>query len=205
MKLLDQIESNLTIPYKNEGSSNYVWCLDNGHGRFTPGKRCDEFREYEFNRWIARRVAEKLLQANVSYFLVVPEDDTDDFLSGRVARANKLKSNTVFVSIHSNAGPGEYTLAKGIETFSSQSFASKYMADAFQRALVNELGWIDRGVKDGNHLYVVRKTKMPAVLLEVGFFNNINEKAKLMNPDVRERIAIAIFKAILLIEEKKRF
>lgn len=73
----------------------YLWCLDNGHGSKTPGKRSPvfddgetQFFEYEFNRNIVARIIKQLEVIGVKYFNVVPEVDTDNFLEGRVNRAN---------------------------------------------------------------------------------------------------------------------
>lgn len=47
---------------------------------------------------------------------------------------------------------------------------SKPLADKIQRALVN-VDFRDRGVKEA-HFYVLKNTRTPALLLEVGFINN---------------------------------
>ena len=65
--------------------------IDNGHGVETPGKRSPDgrFREYEYNREIARAIVELLVLRGYDAELLVPEDE-DISLEERVRRANNL-------------------------------------------------------------------------------------------------------------------
>ena len=85
--------------------------IDNGHGVETPGKRSPDgrFREYKYNREIARAVVEHLQCRGYDAELLVPEEE-DIFLQERVRRANKITcqigrpvQETLLVSIHVNA------------------------------------------------------------------------------------------------------
>lgn len=68
----------------------------------------------------------------------------------------------LFVSIHFNSGGG-----KGCEVF---TYGGKKL-EAAQRICDNmaKLGFVNRGIKDGSNLYVVRKSNAPAMLVEVCF------------------------------------
>ena len=197
----------------------YLWCLDNGHGKQTPGKRSPLFDdgqnrlfEYEFNRDIVARIKKQLDAKGVQYFITVPEVDIDDFLEGRVNRANGKESALpkIFVSIHSNAAPARDSESwapesiSGIETwFFHGSKSGQKIASIFQKHLINETGWVNRHLKSRpqGQFYVLRKTNMPSVLTENGFYNNKSQAAELMKPEVRQKIADAHVKAILEIEE----
>ncbi|MCB9276092.1 MAG: N-acetylmuramoyl-L-alanine amidase [Lewinellaceae bacterium] len=198
----------------------YMWCIDNGHGKQTPGKRSPIFDdgktqlfEYEFNRDVVARVKMQLDEKGVSYFITVPEVDIDDFLQGRVDRANAKKSGLpkIFVSIHSNAAPARSAndwapdSISGIETwFYHGSKTGQKIASIFQKHLLEKTGFVNRHLKsrpDGQ-FYVLRKTKMPSVLTENGFYNNKLQAAELMKPEVRQKIADAHVAAILEIEEQ---
>ena len=63
--------------------------IDNGHGQFTAGKRSPdgEFREYYYNRIVARRVTSRLKELVYDAELLVPEDD-DISLTERCRRVN---------------------------------------------------------------------------------------------------------------------
>lgn len=198
----------------------YLWCLDNGHGSKTPGKRSPQlddsgkrFMEYEFNRDIVKRITTQLDEAEIKYFITVPEVDIDDFLQGRVERANNKKSAIpkLFVSVHSNAGPAANinTYApdsvSGIETwFFTGSKRGQKLAGIFQKHLIEATGFKNRHVKSKveGQFYVLRKTNMTSVLTENGFYNNRKEVAELMKEEIRQQIADAHVKAILEVEKE---
>ena len=83
--------------------------IDNGHGHNTPGKRSPDgkFREYAYNREIAKRIVADLIDRGHDAELIVPEDN-DISLEERVRRVNKIclasdPSCVILVSIHVNA------------------------------------------------------------------------------------------------------
>ncbi|MGM7685236.1 N-acetylmuramoyl-L-alanine amidase family protein [Cytobacillus sp. Hm23] len=45
---------------------------------------------------------------------------------------------------------------------------------------------INQGVKKGNHLWVIRKTIMPSVLVECGFMDNLEEALLMINPNFKK-------------------
>ncbi|KAA3623428.1 MAG: N-acetylmuramoyl-L-alanine amidase [Bacteroidetes bacterium] len=204
-----------TVP-KHE--ARYLWCLDNGHGKQTAGKRSPvfddgetQFFEYEFNRDIVARIIVKLEEIGVQFFNVVPQVDIDNFLKGRVERANNKKSDLpkIFVSVHANAAPAASSSSwaadniKGIETWHyHQSKKGKKLAGIFQKHLIEKTGFQNRHVKSkpNKQFYVLRKTKMVSVLTENGFYNNKKEAAELMKDEIRQQIADAHVAAILEIE-----
>ncbi len=194
--------------------ARYMWCLDNGHGKLTAGKRSPKFEdgkqflEYEFNRDIVKRIIEQLEKKGVKYFNVVPEVNTDNFLEGRVGRANKLKSSLpkIFLSIHANAfGRSGWEPPSGIETwFYHNSRSGRALARIFQKHLISKTGWKNRKLKSypgKKQFYVLRNTKMPAVLTENGFYTNKEEARLLLKSSVRQKIADAHVLAIMEIEK----
>ena len=196
--------------------ARYMWCLDNGHGSQTKGKRSPVFpdgrqlKEYEFNRDIVKRMMPKLDALGVQYYNVVPEVDVDNFLEGRVYRANTYKSDLpkLFLSIHSNAAPAPHgqwcaPSISGVETwFYKGNAQGKLIAAVFQKYLVEATGWKNRHIKTqpGKQFYVLRNTGMTAVLTENGFYNNQAQCIELLKPEVREKIAQAHVDAIMEIE-----
>lgn len=106
----------------------------------------------------------------------------EDELADICAIANDAECD-LFISIHCNAANN---MAHGTETFyyqmGDQSF---YLSVSVQRKIVNCLDTLDRGVKDGSWLYVIRNTDMPAILTEVGFIDN-EEEEKLINLNIEE-------------------
>lgn len=197
-------------------TSRYLWCLDNGHGKLTAGKRSPKMSsgerlfEYKFNRDIVARIIPKLEEKGIDYYNVVPEIEVDNFLAGRVLRANNHPSNKkkIFISIHSNAGPAPtngWSIVDGIETwFFHGSRTGKKLAAIFQKHLIEHTNWQNRGIKSrpSKQFYVLRNTSMPAVLTENGFFNNKEQVYELMKEEVRQKLADAHVAAILEIEKK---
>lgn len=199
--------------------ARYLWCLDNGHGSLTAGKRSPVFDdgetqlfEYEFNRDIVRRMIIRLEEEGIPYFNVVPEVEIDNFLRGRVDRANRKASDLpkIFVSVHANAAPARSSRdwasdsVSGIETwYYHGSKRGQKLAGIFQRHLIEQTGFRNRHLKSRpeKQFYVLRKTRMPAVLTENGFYNNKQEALELMKDEVRQKIADAHVAAILEVEE----
>ncbi len=199
--------------------ARYLWCLDNGHGKNTAGKRSPKLddegtrlMEYEFNRDIVARIIKQLDELGVQYYNVVPEVNVGNFLKERVARANKKKTNLkkIYLSIHSNAGPSSSVNSwaadniNGIETWHHHAGGKgKKAAAIFQKHLIEKTGFRNRHIKSQSkrEFYVLRATNMPAILTENGFYNNKKEVKKLMKDEVRQQIADAHVAAILEIEK----
>ncbi len=200
-------------------SARYLWCLDNGHGKLQAGKRSPvfddgetQFFEYKFNRDVVERIMKTLDEMGVRYFDVVPDfNEVGSFLKGRVERANNEESDLpkIYVSVHANAGPSgpdswAPSSVSGIETWHHQnSKKEQKIAAIFQGHLITSLGWKNRHLKTTAEkgLYVLKKTIMPAILTENGFYNNKQQVLELMRPAIRQKIADAHVAAILEIEK----
>ena len=99
----------------------------------------------------------------------------------------------LFISIHCNAANGA---AQGTETFaySADSGEGSKLAECIQNQIVNALGTVDRGVKSGPGLLVLKYTDMPAVLVELGFIDNDEDADLLANK--RDEFARAIARGV---------
>lgn len=111
------------------------------------------------------------------------------YLYGVARKANQHIDADLFVSIHFNAGGGQgcecYTW-KGKKTSAAVGVCSE----------LNKYGFRNRGVKDGSNLYVISKTKMPALLVEVCFVDNVKDFNQYQSVGVN-RVAQAITRGIL--------
>ncbi|PPJ65140.1 N-acetylmuramoyl-L-alanine amidase [Cuspidothrix issatschenkoi] len=87
-------------------------------------------------------------------------------------RCEKANNNRVdfFVSIHFNAFNGQ---ANGTEVFAI-SDAGRKVAQKVLDEIV-KLGFFNRGVKSGSHLYVLRRTNMPGILIEGCFIDSAKD------------------------------
>lgn len=182
--------------------------LDNGHGKETPGKRSPKWEdgsqlfEYEFNRDIVRRIAEKLKQHNIPYYILVPELE-DISLSERCKRANNIykdNKDCMLLSIHANAGGGT-----GWEAYTSigNTKSDTYATILYQKAKKYFPNWKIREDKtDGDpdkedNFYILKNTSCPAVLTENFFMDTKKDCAYILSEEGRENIANMHVNAIL--------
>jgi len=198
--------------------ARYLWCIDNGHGKKTKGKRSPKLEngqqllEYEFNRDVVNRIIKTLNAKGVDTYNVVPEVDVDNFLSERVARANTKTSKRpkLFISVHANAAPapmGKWCdpSINGIETwYYHGNSRGRKLAAIFQKHLIKTTGWNNRQLKSRptQQFYVLRNTSMTAVLTENGFYNNKAQCKELLRDSIRQKIADAHVAAIMEVEAK---
>lgn len=107
-------------------------------------------------------------------------------LSKRCTIANGSKVD-IFVSIHFNAFNRQ---ANGTEIFATSEQGRKIAKPVLDEII--KLGFFNRGVKSGSHLFVLRNTDMPAILVECCFIDS----AKDMNLFEPEAMANAIVKGL---------
>src|SRR5213082_98165 len=165
-----------------EASTTVV--IDAGHGGFDhggiPGQRIPE---KEMTLDVAQRL--KTLLAAGGYRVVMTRD-SDVFvpLPTRFAIANSY-SNAIFVSIHFNSA--KRSGAGGIETyfFNRESLP---LASAIHYFVAGGAPSSNRGVRRRGY-YVLRKTNIPAVLVECGFLTNPTEAAYAQSASYRQKLA----------------
>lgn len=185
-------ESNNT---NNGTSSKKLIIIDAGHGGSDPGAVSVNNRfEKNFTLPVALKVRDLLKkQANIE---VVMTRDADVYptLKDRSDLANKLNAD-VFISIHGNKAVGA-PAANGTETYYYKSAKGKELASNIHKNLIKALGLKDRGVKEANY-HVLRETKMPAALLEIGFLSNYSDEKLMFTDSFQDKAAQAIVKGIL--------
>ncbi|BBD60266.1 peptidoglycan-binding domain 1 [Nostoc sp. HK-01] len=115
-----------------------------------------------------------------------PSSSVKDSLSQRVNKANANRVE-VFVSIHFNSFNGQ---ANGTEVFAGSETSRKIAKPVLDEIV--KLGFFNRGVKSGSHLFVIRNTNMPAILVE-GCFIDSQKDVNLFNS---EAMANAIVKGL---------
>ncbi len=114
-------------------------------------------------------------------------------LRSRVDSANNWGAD-YFISIHTNASVNPNI--KGTEVYVYRLGTSAYyLGKNILNAIVNRMETENRGVKANPSLYVLRRTKMPAVLVELAFISNYEDAMKLR--DDPYGFAYAIYRGIL--------
>lgn len=77
------------------------------------------------------------------------------------------------------------------------AFDTKDFAQICLDEEVAALGAKKRRLIDGNKIYIIRNSIAPAALVEVGFMNNPNELARLIDPGYQRKAARGIYEALL--------
>ena len=187
--------------------ADFKIALTAGHYLSTPGKRClksldpNETREWVLNDRIADKV-EALLKEYSGYQLVRTDDTTgkkDISLVARTNAANNFNAD-FYLSIHHNAGinggSGGGIVAYVYTNPNAESVA--WQTDLYN-ALITATGL------KGNratplakaNLHEVRETKMPAVLLELGFMDSKTDVPVILTEAFADKCAKAIVEVIV--------
>ena len=166
------------------GDSPITVVIDAGHGGHDrggiPGQR---IAEKDINLDVAQRLRNVLSSKG---YRVVMTRDSDVFvpLGTRVAIANSYR-NAIFVCIHFNATGRRG--ASGIETY-FYSHDSLPLASAIHYYVAGGAPSDNRGVRRRGY-YVLRRTNIPAVLVECGFLTNPTEAAYAQSASYRQKLA----------------
>ncbi|WP_039652132.1 N-acetylmuramoyl-L-alanine amidase [Clostridium tyrobutyricum] len=143
-------------------------CFDYGHGGSDSGACYKGRKESADVLSIGKAAAAEVRK----YGAIVDETRTSDVTVSLGARSSFENRGTYgyFISFHRNAYQPEK--ARGAETYTylNTGTKAKALAQSIQTSLA-ALGFINRGVKTAN-FHVLRETKAPAVLIEVGFIDN---------------------------------
>lgn len=169
--------------------------LDPGHGGIDPGAVADDgVYEKTVNLALARRVRDFLEVAGVEVILTREADDYCPSLAERAALANNEAAD-LFVSLHANSD--RHPSCKGIELFYYPgSREGSTIAGAVKRVIDNRSVLAQCRVKTSCYL-VLKKTAMPALLVEAGYLSNAGERRRLLNPAYREELARAVAEGII--------
>ena len=185
---------NLQLPNVKQNKFSVV--IDPGHGGPDPGAvGIGGIRETDVVLEVSKIVKELLSEKGIKVSLT-RKSEVDLDLPPRVSFANNTDAD-VFVSIHANASRGKRKDINGLETFYYRGWKGRLLAKGIQKQILRvSPGSPDRGVKQGR-FYVIKNTRMPAVLVEIGFLTGRLDARRLEKNSHRKRIAYAIAKGIL--------
>ncbi|MGB7444648.1 MAG: N-acetylmuramoyl-L-alanine amidase [Coleofasciculaceae cyanobacterium] len=172
-----------------------VVMIDPGHGGKDPGAiGIGGLREKDIVLPVSQRVAEILSRQGIQV-VMTRGDDRFISLAGRVQMAERANAN-LFVSIHANAISLSRPDVNGVETYYYSSVGGRRLASSIQTSMLQRLNVRDRRVREAR-FYVIRRTSMPAVLVEVGFVTGREDAPRLASPTGRDQVAEAIAQGIL--------
>lgn len=166
--------------------------LDAGHGGSDPGAVYNGRNEKDDNLRLALAVGDILKNKGVDV-VYTRTDDIYETPFKKATDANDAGAD-YFVSFHRNSGENPNTASGAQTLIYSNGGEKEKLARNIQDNLV-EQGFKDLGIVERPNLVVLKRTRMPAVLIETGFINNDKDNAKFDNDF--DAIANAIAAGIL--------
>lgn len=161
--------------------------IDQGHNPSNPNAGAEGNGLYEQNiTYEVGILLAELLNANQNFDVKLsrptPEtslgNSNSESLAARASEANNWGAD-YFISIHANAST--ISAATGTEAFVYSTTTPAYtLAERIVENISEKTGIPNRGVFVRPSLYVLRKTTMPATLVELGFITNPGD-AELMD------------------------
>ncbi|MBQ7776394.1 MAG: N-acetylmuramoyl-L-alanine amidase [Lachnospiraceae bacterium] len=195
-----QMEQVLSLNVKNEEAEKIgTIVLDAGHGGADVGTSSGEILEKDINLDVVMRMKAFLEQKNIEVLLTRSDDDTLS-LSERTEIANQSKAD-LYVSIHCNYFE-ENSSIKGLECYYyEESEEGKRIAENIINSVQQNKEIVVRNAKEEN-FYVLKQTRIPAVLVELGYLSNPTECKKMTSEGYQETLAMELANALesILIE-----
>ena len=196
-------DDNIKVP---EVDGNYTVVIDPGHGGSDPGALGKEdgktiVEEDDVNLETALYLKDILEEAGID---VVMTRDTSKkvTLSERCEISNEADAD-LFVSIHSNSMEVGKESVNGTMVFysvakdnKSDDILSEDLAENILDYLCDAIETKNLGTQNGDDLAVINGTDAPAVLVELAFISNPEDRAKLMDSEYLEKAAYAIAEGI---------
>ncbi len=173
--------------------------IDPGHGGPDPGAVANSVTEQNVNLNVSLEL-KRLLDAAGYSTMIYRTNNTENVLSDKNAdlsnRANMANNwgANYFVSIHTNSSVNP--AANGAEVYVYRfGGRAEALAQSVLNSIVNTLGSKDNGVRQANFA-VLRRTDMPAILVELGYLSNPTEALNLNSSAWQRAVAKAIFDGI---------
>lgn len=210
----DKVSSSGTAiePPKVSGGTPIV-VIDAGHGGYDSGAigrdadGNEVIKEKDANLSIAQKVNQKLKNSGIKVIMTRSSDVAlgDTVMADLVARAeiaNRSEAD-LFISIHNNAftdpeATGTSVLYAGLSNSGGYGISSQELAQNIQAPLVKATGLKDRGIVRSPEMVVLKRTIMPAVLIECAFVSSYTDQKVLTNEKKISDIAEAIYQGILI-------
>lgn len=180
--------------------------IDAGHGADDPGKiGVNDAKEKDVNLKIAKKV-KKMLEKKGVKVVMTREDDTTlakdgqgsqkiQDMKARVELINKTAPQLA-VSIHQNSYHEESIHGAQVFYYTHSAEGEK-MAVTMQKAMLAVDKENHREAKADDGYYLLRRTKVPTIIVECGFLSNYEEAQKLIEDEYQKEVAKAIVQGIL--------
>lgn len=171
--------------------------LDAGHGGSDPGASGNGLIEKNLTLSMLNKARALFDSDGTIKCYATRTTDTYPSFNDRTDLGNEV--GDAFISIHINAAAN--TSAAGTETYSlyandqGNGLTSYGLASEILKNLLSQLGTKDRKVKSENWI-VLRQSKIPASLIEIGFITNSGDAAIMGSDAGQQKVAQAIFDSV---------
>lgn len=178
-----------------------VIVVDAGHGGNHPGTNRNGILEKDITLDIILYLKELLDDSDIKVYYT-REDDSNPSFDERIQLANQMDAD-YFVSVHINADEHSRE-SNGTEVlYYTADERSRKFAQLCTDKVSAVLNSRNRGISDGDSIYIVRNAKVPVALIEVGFISNNTEFHLLCSDSYKKKAAEGIYQAILEAYENK--
>lgn len=177
----------------------HVVVIDPGHGGSAPGAIRNGLTEKDVTLDVGNRLyllLENDPDIKVYATRVTDENPSFDY---RVDLPNHAAD--MFVSIHCNSI--DSSSVSGVQVFypnpsDERGSKSKQLASLLMEGVTSNTGFPNRPANQsmGYQFYVLKYTKVPACLVEMGFLTNKSDASKLATPEGRQQVAQGIYEGI---------
>lgn len=184
--------SNLSLDSGQDG--DFVICLDAGHGGKDEGTLSGDIYEKDITLSVVNYMNE-ILEGEGIHVILTRNSDTYMKLKKRTDIANNAGVD-LFVSIHCNYYEYDSQIC-GFECYYRQGeYDSMEYAESIVDYLEQTKEYAMRGLREED-FFVLRNTISPAVLIELGYLSNQDERKKLADKEYQKQIAEDIVSGII--------
>ena len=175
--------------------------VDAGHGGNVPGATKMGVNEKDINLDIVLELKKLFDRSDKNIGVYYTRtDDSNPAFENRVGLANDSNAD-IFLSVHNNStASGRMSSIIGCEVMyegGDSTGESKELAEICLNHLLKELGAKSKGTVVGDEVYIIRMSKVPVALVEVGFMTNQKELENLQDKEYQRKAAQALYDAVL--------
>lgn len=200
--IINNIDKEFQLKKITPGLKGKVIIIDAGHGGSDPGAvGKNKVLEKDVNLAVAQKLAAQLKQKGATVHMtrntdvdVLGKNVTDrQDLQFRVNVGTNANAD-VFISIHSNASPRKEVCGTSVWYYKKNNLDT-LLAESIQNKIVASTNLADLGTRQAG-FYVVKNSKMPAVLVEMAFISNEREEKLLASNWFQNKMVYGIVAGI---------
>lgn len=197
--------SQLVISEEVQAQKQVV-VIDAGHGGYDPGKiGVNKALEKDINLQISEKIKRYLEESGIEVVMTREKDIMEETkltdMQKRVSLINKTKP-VIAVSIHQNSYSDSSVTGAQVFYYKG-SEVGKEAAILMQEELKKLNSENVREIKENNNFYMLKKTKVPTIIVECGFLSNVQEAEMLVSEEYQEVLAETISGGIIKWLEQK--